>query len=278
MLPITLGCDPEFFLESSLNGTLKSAINQVGGSKEEPRLLSRPGFYVQEDNVAVEFNIPPARTLKAFAESIDWSIKEITKEVKNKHLKPRFSAAEIFPPYELLSPKAQEFGCDPDYNAWQDGGMNGRPEAKNRLLRSCGGHIHVGIDRKLKSEEEKQQRIWDFVRAMDLYLGVPAVMMDADVTRRELYGHAGAFRYQTYAPLAFEYRVLSNFWINNPETVSWVYTQTLRAVNHVWKLGHKKFSKFLEQNNLHTGIQTCINSSDVFLAQRLIDDHNLEVV
>jgi hypothetical protein len=36
-----------------------------------PRALGeRTGFFVQEDNVAVEFNIPPAKTLAEWCESI----------------------------------------------------------------------------------------------------------------------------------------------------------------------------------------------------------------
>jgi hypothetical protein len=274
-LPITVGADPEFFLVSKLSGGLTSAINQVGGTKEQPKELSRPGFFVQEDNVAVEFNIPPAKTLKEFVDSVDWSIKEITSAVNEKHLRPKISAAEIFPPYELLDPRAQRFGCDPDYNAWFEGAMNGSPQAKNYCLRSCGGHIHVGVKRRT---ENKEQKVWDMVRAMDLYLGVPAVMMDTDVARRELYGQAGAFRYQTYAPLAWEYRVLSNFWISSPELAGWAYKQTIRAVNHVWKLGHKKFEKLLATDELGDKIQDCINKSDVTLAQHLITDYDLVTV
>jgi hypothetical protein len=278
MLPITIGADPEFFLESKLSGGLKSAVNQVGGTKAQPKELSRAGFFIQEDNVAVEFNIPPAKTLKAFVESIDWSMKTISATVGEIHLRPKISAAEIFPPYELLDPRAQEFGCDPDFNAWFEGAVNGRPLAKNQCLRTCSGNIHVAIHRKVKSKEEKEKLIWSMVKGMDLYLSVPAVMMANDGIRRELYGKAGAFRYQNHSPIAWEHRVLSNFWIQSPELAGWVYKQTIRAVNHVWKLGPKKFEKWLTTDDLSAKIQHCINQSDVNLAQTLINDYDLVTV
>ena len=56
-MAIFFGCDPEFFLKDK-TGKFISAIGLVGGSKEEPKAIGN-GCFVQEDNVAVEFNIPP---------------------------------------------------------------------------------------------------------------------------------------------------------------------------------------------------------------------------
>ena len=62
MTKFTIGCDPEFFLTDALGGFI-SAIDLVGGTKHDPRPLHDlgEGFNVQEDNVAVEFGVPPAK-------------------------------------------------------------------------------------------------------------------------------------------------------------------------------------------------------------------------
>ena len=58
-MSFSIGCDPEFFLLK--NKQPHSAIDLVGGTKEKPKPLPKgKGFSVQEDNVSVEFNIPPA--------------------------------------------------------------------------------------------------------------------------------------------------------------------------------------------------------------------------
>lgn len=54
---ITLGTDPELFLEK--DNKIISAIGKIGGSKSEPQAISDNGHFIQEDNVAIEYNIPP---------------------------------------------------------------------------------------------------------------------------------------------------------------------------------------------------------------------------
>ena len=56
MNAITLGADPELFFKRG--DQFISAIGKVGGSKARPRKIGN-GFAVQEDNVSVEYNIPP---------------------------------------------------------------------------------------------------------------------------------------------------------------------------------------------------------------------------
>ena len=267
----SIGADPKLFLETE-TGQLRSAIGLFGGSKEAPRHLERIGFALQEDNVALEFNIPPAETVEEFVNSIQWSISRINQEAEGLGLRPTIRASAKFPNSELLDPKSHQFGCDPDFNAWTiPVEMNSRPMVEDNTFRSCGGHIHVGL---CKVPEENEFRILDFVRAMDLYLGVPSVGMDEDKDRRQLYGKAGAHRLTSYG---FEYRTLSNFWLKSPALTRWAYTQTQRA--YKWVLS------FYNQENLDgmwsvlsDDIQKCINTGDVYLCQHLCTEYNLELV
>ena len=59
-MKLRLGCDPEVFLLNQ-QGKFVSSIDKVGGSKLITRQLEgmEKGFTVQEDNVALEFGIPP---------------------------------------------------------------------------------------------------------------------------------------------------------------------------------------------------------------------------
>lgn len=280
---ITVGADPELFLER--DGELKSAIDCIGGIKSAPRPLGREGFFVQEDNVAVEFNIPPASTVEEFVESISWSLKTITDEVAALKFKPSIRASALFPAAELTDPRAFVFGCDPDYNAWKKGRRNPRPRAHNALLRSCGGHIHVGWPLSAKMDRLR------LIQLMDLYLGVPSVMMDEDEDRRLLYGKAGAYRPQ---PWGVEYRTLSNFWLKNKEATKWAYEQTMRAVDRAMAFGLPEnnqhviagqkvakpdnYSRFMEENDLMDDIQEAINKGNPDIAQNLIVQHDLTLV
>lgn len=257
---IKLGCDPEAFL-LDIQGQLKSSIGLIGGSKEVPRPLFQlgEGYGVQEDNVAIEFNIPPAESRNAYIESISKTLNHLMTIVPEGLTIGRMSAAS-FPVSELQNPAALVFGCDPDYNAWTLG-MNPKPDAEDKTLRSCGGHVHVGYDMNSGVRGE------DIIRMMDLYLGVPSVLMDKGELRKQLYGKAGAFRIKPYG---VEYRTLSNFWIFDERTIGWVWDNTNRAVDSA-----EKFSLTEDDGQ---AIQSAINNNDKALASELVNRFNLECV
>lgn len=274
---ITVGADPEMFLARP-TGELVSAIDRIGGNKIAPRSLGRDGFKVQEDNVAVEFNIPPAHDLREWVANLQYAMNEIKAEVKSMDVAPIILASALFPALELEDPRAQSFGCDPDFNAWNGGQVNPKPIARNPRLRSCGGHIHVGYPPSAGIDRFR------IIQLMDLYLGVPSVLMDGTEDaqdRRQLYGKAGAMRPQAYG---VEYRVLSNFWLKNDKYMEWAYTQTLRAAQEAMKYGVPKVGKkdayhtFMESKDLCEEIPYCIDRGDVDLAQKLVAHYDLVVV
>lgn len=218
-----LGCDPELFLADA-TGKLRASCGKIGGSKHAPQPLPiGDGYCVQEDNVAIEFNIPPAANAKEFVSSIHKTLDFLTQGVKRMHNFHIVNmSAASFPKDELVDPAALEFGCDPDYNAWTLA-RNPRPKADDETLRSCGGHVHVGL------EGQVIDRI-QLIRTMDLYLGVPSVLMDKGELRKKLYGKGGAFREKPYG---VEYRTLSNFWVFDERLTQWVWNNTEKAINAV---------------------------------------------
>lgn len=258
-----LGADPELFMQDA-SGAFLSAIDKIGGSKKQPRPLPiGDGFAVQEDNVAVEYNIPPSDSPESFVNNIQRAMSYLSDEVAA--LGARFvnvSATADFPEWQLKHPKAQEFGCDPDFNAWLGGKRNPRPKAANAALRSCGGHVHVGykfINRKA---------VQDFTKHLDLFLSVPAQVMDKGQLRKQLYGKAGAFRYKPYG---MEYRSLSNFWVFTPEHTEWVWKAVDLAMN-AWQDGS------IDIDSEAPRILEAINNNNMQATQTLISKHNLLVV
>lgn len=256
-----IGADPELFLNDAA-GALVSVIDKIGGTKAYPLPLPLgDGYAVQEDNVACEFNIAPAASEDELANNIQQA-----RNFLEDHFRTNFgltfsplSAAE-FPADQLEDPRAQEFGCDPDYNAWT-GQANPKPKASSAALRSAGGHVHVGV----AGVDDHQKR--QLIKLMDLFLGVPSIIMDKGELRKQLYGKAGACRYKPYGA---EYRTLSNFWVLNPELCKWVYRNTGRAVDAL------QSSAFVDEER--DVILDAINNNNREAALHLIGKYSLEVV
>lgn len=257
---LKLGCDPEVFLQDVVSGTLTSAIGKIGGTKAYPEPLPLgDGYAVQEDNVAMEFNIPPASNAKQFVESIQNTLNFLEGVVRDNYgYKISHLSAASFPEKELDNPAAKVFGCDPDFNAWT-GRRNPSPRSSDASLRSCGGHVHIGLP-------ESINRV-TVIKAMDLFLGIPSVLMDTGELRKQLYGKAGAYREKSYG---VEYRTMSNFWIFNKDLIEWVWRNTERAVAAV--------ESQLPLDELRGPILTAINRNDKELATNLVHEYGLEVL
>jgi Phage phiEco32-like COOH.NH2 ligase-type 2 len=251
-----LGSDPEVFLQQ--NGKFKAVCGMLGGhDKWNPfQVPDMPaGFTFQEDNVAVEFGIPPATSAQEFKEHIKAVQQRFLAD--HKHLTFSQVSAVVFPDEEMLHPSAHIFGCEPDFNAWT-GRINKKPKPPAPNLRSAGGHIHI-------ETSLNPNRV---VQACDRILGVASVLMDEGELRKKLYGKAGACRYKPYGP---EYRVLSNFWIFTPELVEWAWNGVAKALALVesgWKPTKEE----------RHAIVTCINDSDKALAKSLVKEYSLELV
>ena len=216
-----IGADPEFFIKKKYGG-YASAGGLIGGSKWEPKKIDEDGHAILEDNVAVEFNIKPASSFDEFRSSIHKVLDHIRGILPGYEFSKE--SAVSFPQEELMTPEAQMFGCEPDFDAWREC-VNEKPCADDKNLRSAGGHIHVGSDLAINNPVA-------VIRAMDLFLGVPSTQLDAGTLRRELYGKAGCFRAKSYGA---EYRTLSNFWIFDDSLIQWAFDGTQRALEFVEK-------------------------------------------
>jgi len=258
MNTLKLGCDPELFLADAA-GVLRSSIGLIGGSKEAPMPLPLgPGYAVQEDNVAVEFNTPPADNAEIWSTQIKNTITFLEDHISEKYgLKFSKLSAGFFQEEELVAPGAKVFGCEPDFNAWTDS-VNPRPFSPQHTLRSCGGHVHVGWQFTDKNQARRA------IKLLDLMLGVPSVLLDDGELRKELYGKAGACRYKPYG---VEYRTLSNFWVLDERLHKWVWNNTSNAV----KMIHTDF----DIDSMQEDILEAINNNNKEKASELVAKHNI---
>ena len=257
---VMLGSDPEMVLYDPRKKRFHSVEGLIGGTKEEPRPIEGfDGFFVQEDNLAVEGNISPAKSSEEFADSIDILKKQIVLMIPEYSL--RIVPSAVFDKEFLDTDQAREFGCQPDMNAYS-GEMN--PLAcvpKDNLgLRSFGGHIHISYDDAWLDEKEDKQAI---ARAMDIYTGLPSLLEDEDKMRRELYGAAGSYREKEYG---LEYRSLSNYWVKSKELSKTIFERTIKALAFVTDMG-------ITHND--TRVQKAINTHDVDLAEKLILEYGV---
>ena len=228
----------------------------IGGSKWAPKAIDNEGHAILEDNVALEFNIKPADSLDAFRASIHKVLDHFRLILPDYDLDT--ASAVSFPKEELETPQAQEFGCEPDYDAWRKC-VNNKPVAEDQNLRSAGGHLHISSPSAIADPVE-------MIRAMDVFAGLPSVLLDTGLLRKELYGKAGAFRPKPYG---CEYRTLSNFWIFTDELIEWAYNATKSAV-YFREDGHK-----VAQEDA-MAVQCAINYNDTTLAKDLMTKYGIQ--
>lgn len=202
---VTIGADPEMFIvDTSKDNKVISAVGLIPGEKGTPWAKKEwaSGFGMEIDNVLAEFNIPPVSDKKTFIEYMNFMKNEIRKFVKevNKDYDILCTASKMVDEDQLQSPEAKLFGCSVDYNVYTES-ENPKPNGESTNLRSAGCHIHVGYFMPTVGVS------LTLIKYLDLFLGVPSVLLDTDRKRRSLYGKAGCFR---LCPYGFEYRTLSS--------------------------------------------------------------------
>lgn len=122
-------------------------------------------------------------------------------------------------------------------------------------------HFHIGYD------DHNRETSIELIRTLDLFLGVPSILIDKDDRRRELYGKAGCFRFTAYG---LEYRVMSGYFIDTPELIDWCFTQITKAIDFLNEGGsvEKDASKIVE----------AINDNNKTLAQELVKKYKINLI
>lgn len=260
-LNILIGCDPEVAIQQ--NGIFKSAYGVIEGDKDNPYPVKNGA--VQVDGMLLEFNTDPASTEEEFVYNVTSVLSQL------KAMVPQYKVlavpvATFDADYMKAQPnKATELGCTPDYNAYTSK-ENERPNGEVNF-RTGAGHVHIGWTQGEHPYGEDHRALCEtVVKQMDVFLGLPSVLFDSSVQRRELYGKAGAYRPKSYG---VEYRVLSNAWVGSENLTRWVYRATMKAMREL-EAGNHLYEQVAD-------IQRIINTSDVEAARALCAKLNLEL-
>jgi hypothetical protein len=225
---LTIGADPELFVRRGrhfISGHLFPC-----GTKDSP--MPTAHGMIQNDGLALELNIRPARTQDEFVTNVSGALGDLREFVKSHDDKAELVArpSVFFGKSKLrtLPPYVYDLGCTPDYNAYYRHGTAETPKPDFRTpFRTGAGHIHIGWADDINPDTPAHKRHCAWIALyLDLFLGCPSVLWDKDTRRRQMYGAAGSFRPKYYG---LEYRVLSNAWVGNEQLTRYVYQQTVKA-------------------------------------------------
>ncbi|UMO76480.1 putative ligase-like domain containing protein [Pseudomonas phage BroderSalsa] len=253
---VLIGSDPELFVGNSAG--VNFAIGRVGGSKDAPRPCNFGAL--QEDNVLLEYNIDPADSLDVFTHHIKAVMEQGRDVLKDFELDiVRGLSSHVFDQDTLFDagPAAFVFGCEPDHNGWT-GRVNAFPRDVNPMLRTAGGHLHIGFGHL---EEVSKRNSREVIQMCDFLLGLPSVLLDPDDQRKQLYGKAGAMRFKSYGA---EYRTLSNFWLFSDELIAWAYNGARAAYERKDELAGmvatvtpSEVQRIINENDKHAAERAC---------------------
>lgn len=256
---ITLGADPETFICNNKEIVSAEGLTN-GGTKQNPKKISKEGHAIQEDGIMFEYNIPPCKTeeewVNAHKTCIDYL--EILAGINGYYLSDEVSA--IVNKKYLKSAQASTFGCEPDFNVYEKT-INEAPD-NNTNLRCAGGHVAFGYENPQFEISEK------IVKSFDMFVTLPALFKDNDTRRRELYGKAGSFRVKDFG---VECRALSNFWIKSEENMRWVYRQSIKAIEVVL---NNEIDELIEMYSEQ--VKEAIDTFNLDLATKLLININSE--
>src|SRR6185437_6584515 len=204
---ITVGADPEFFVQEEASGHVVPACGKFGGTKKAPVLICEEGGYL-EDGATVEINVVPSDSLKQVALKIDKVLEVFEAKFPNYVIAPGTSAQ--FPKTVLkMNPATMVIGCSADKFVY---GLRTAPQINRfKTSRFAGGHIHVGIDPWPEGLARET-----FVTVLD-FLVLNPWCKRMDTTRYPFYGHPGLYRDTDYG---VEWRSPDNWWCHHAQPKS----------------------------------------------------------
>lgn len=267
-----LGADPELFLKT-VDGKFISAHDLVPGNKRDPHKVKDGA--IQPDGLAAEFNIDAVdyNDFAAFDTKLTSVIKQL-KEVVGPDVNFALAPSAQFDAeyYASLPDAAKELGCDPDFCAYSDDPFeaNPRPDGASGL-RSAAGHLHIGWGSDIPTDHPDHIAICrDFIKQLDVYVGLAMTTFDTDTERRKLYGKAGAYRPKSYG---VEYRTPSNAWIASRARRQFIHSMVSAAITNM-QTSNPMFKQMQDPSYVRTygSVVDIINSGDSKRALKILKD------
>ena len=248
-LNLTFGTDPEVVLtDASQDWKPVSALRVLRRDKHEAIDLG-DGIKCYGDNALLEFSMPPEDSPEDMVTGLHKAFTRFQEKQGGARWRIWPKTCQIYDRDELMDVASEtqideatkkpkllnhwESGCNPNYDVYK--------QEKNRAADFTDGsrtgsfHIHIGdIDfDKGGSPLDGIEAKGVAVRLMDIYVGIPSIVMDQDPSskfRRKLYGKAGEFRPTYYG---IEYRVLGNWFLNSPDTTRLIFDLAEYAMGHI---------------------------------------------
>lgn len=188
----SIGSDIELFIQHQGTGKIITAEGVIKGTKENPYKFdeNNPYYATSLDCVSAEFNIPPCKTAGEYYKAIQHAMDYINNNLPNDFRTVAQACARLEDD-QLQSRSARTYGCSPSMNTWN--GKTIRPNSPMDNLRVSGKHIHIGY------ADATPEISMELGKAMDLFLGIPAVLMEPENERKTSgYGGAGNIRLHKY--------------------------------------------------------------------------------
>ncbi len=263
-MTISLGADPEFFVERRDKPGIIPCVGILPGSKNTPHAIanSKVGTVIHEDNVAVEIGFTPAAHGGDFSARLGLALGEMKDFLRSHNLQIVEGQSHAFNVNDLQTPQARNFGCAPDNNAYDGGRVRVGPPTSiiGGRVRFAGGHVHIGGDFNCPP----------FVAALfaDIFLGVAPIQCGynvggVDKYRRNWYGKPGIFRPKDYG---IEYRSIGNWWLFSKNAREFITWQAERLAHY---LENTSATKLREQ----LGAVNWASVQNMLTYQFIDDDH-----
>lgn len=261
---VSWGCDPELFLER--NGRI------IGSEKAIPEGGLRGGVVypnplVVRDGVQVELNPPASTNFRVLGRTIGLAFEVLERQLMRfgEGTKISYKGVVDVEREELdsLSEGSRVLGCLPSKNYYGERSIS--EEAKKGLMRSAGGHLHIGLRRNYDAElsmlfADREE----LVPLLDIFVGNSCVLLDRDPlasVRRQNYGRAGEYRDPDHG---IEYRTLSNFWLKNFALMTFVFGMANVAIS---TLAGRLLSEIVDVVDIGNVVRA-IESNDFDLAMK----------
>lgn len=261
---LLVGSDQEYFLQDKETNEIVSAEGLIKGTKDEPfKFKGEDSFFATSlDNVLYEGNIPPAKTAEEFVEYFN-ILRSYMESTIPDTLKTLAKGSARLDFKYLQSDHAKTFGCAISHNAWTEEAEFIQPKKRSNL-RAAGLHLHAGY-----TNPDYEINI-NFIRAMDLFAGIPAVIMEPYDERKKVgYGKAGNHRHCAYG---VEYRSLSSYFASSSELLTWAFNTAHSAAKFI------NDNRIEEINARGEEIQATINKNNKKNAERLVKEFDLSLI
>lgn len=251
---IKIGTDPEIFVKK--DGEFVSAAGLIPGTKANPHKVNCGA--VQVDGMALEFNTDPVDNIEDFNLNITTVMEQLQKMVPDHELVVSPTAEFSKEVLEAQSAETLELGCEPDFNSYDGGRPNPTPNSEGINFRTASGHLHIGWGEDFDVKDPDHiKACCSMTKILDYTLGVMSSVWDGDKKRRELYGNFGSFRPKPYG---MEYRVLSNSWLNSPDTRNLVFMVAVGVFNHLVRYGDSITIANSDTRRLHSMSKNIISA------------------